>query len=360
VVAESKLAARALFAFGFVAVVGCGTAPLPQCEEKPSKSARTGCYQKEAVQTGNRQLCLLQLKTLAEQSRCIAEFAKAKNDETACDEASRIFPTPNCYVDLANRTQNVALCQRVPDATKADECVSNIAVRLRNAELCSTSRAAANRDRCFSAVAGSAHTPELCNKIDNRARRQDCLASAAMRVDGSKQSCADLADPLQRDACSRRRSASDPSMCDLLSVGKDDCYHRAARSSRPQLCEKVGVGADSAARWRCVQDALNYPPSSCAGISNAELEQQCLARMAEKPGSGDNCSRLSDSQAADDCWATVASQDADYCLRIKQPDARRDCARAAWPKVRDPRLCSELIPVKLQQACAARAALNKR
>jgi len=327
---------------------------VAKCEQASKSWERDRCYRAEAKATGNRGLCL-QLNEPWLQASCVADFADAQHDISACEQASAIYPVPDCFKGLAQAMHDPQLCLRIANVEDSDACIQGFAIgSTYDARACALARTAKARDLCRSQAA--THDAASCAQVENPARRQTCL-SRATDPRARASACAVIDDAGARDVCYiNQANASNLSLCERTTVRKNDCWVHAAVTGGPAICEQIGAGADSVARSRCLTRSLERP-LSCVGITDPIVQQECLLRTAKDPHV---CETINDAELADICWATMSDMNADLCLRIKQPEYRRDCAHQAWPRAKDVRLCAELPGAQLQSVCSARVGLNKR
>jgi hypothetical protein len=343
--ARSKLAGPAPLA---------SSAPLAACEQESSPFARDACYGREAKKTAQPALCL-HLLHADKQAECVVETG---DGIAACQQASTIAPVPDCFRDVARRSQDAAACTFIKSLHARGACISAVASTGEKSALCASVPRPGAQDECWRNVAFHRKDPKLCDPIKNAYRRDNCRLDTAKLEDGYPGGCALIENLAVRDEC-WIQLAGEPSaaadVCEHVGARKNGCYMALARQQGPAFCERVGAGPGSSARRACYQDVFGNSRARaaidmCASVVDIVLKQECTRARAEATSDVGLCEGIALPEVADDCFAALSASSPDACLRITDPGRSRQCASSRWSRSRDPRMCALLSP-KTRRDC---------
>jgi len=339
--------------------------PVAACEGPSTGFNRDECYRKQATSTGKRGYCLL-LKEPHAQARCIVESGDGTAKAADCALAAQVWPESRCFADLARRAQDVTLCDQMKGLSARDSCIAEVAQQARKPQLCAGIKQPPRHDDCVKRIAELTNVVADCAPILNAHRRDECRMRLAGESAVGPEACAAVENPSQRDECYIRRvrePGHSPDLCEKVTLRKNLCWRMAAIASDPALCEHVGPNAASFARAACYDAVASQTPARgadvCSNIPEQAPKEMCWARLAKRQHDPTRCQAIGDRETADDCWADMATENANYCVNIKRAEQARNCALDNWLKATDPGVCGLLAPRSLQAACRAAAALRR-
>jgi hypothetical protein len=149
---------------------------MKTCEEMP-ESERIPfldyCYMGLAYKRENATIC----KKLSESRRadCYSGLSVFESNVTICDAAGT--QKNNCYSNYAREKDDITACDKITETYIKDSCYSQYASKAGDSTVCEKIKTLNSKDSCYSNIASSQCDTSLCNKIANNNTKEQCLTN---------------------------------------------------------------------------------------------------------------------------------------------------------------------------------------